>query len=144
MDGLCCAFGSLSVQEASFKDAAENSLFSVFRKDTLTLEMLEGLLKAGADINEVDPKDNKNFLQRLIVEGFPFEDNEGNEFRKIAEWLYSNGINPNHEDVEGRTAVHLAILEEEHELAAWLISKGANQAIGAIDNYKGKLNKGVQ
>lgn len=134
MDISGCSGVSLSYSQ----NASENSLFSVFRTkgliyETLKVETLESLLEAGAHINEVEPKDSTNFLQRLIIKEFSFKDTEGEEFKKIVAWLCDKGLDIDHQDVEGRTALHLAVLEDEFSLAAYLVERGANRAI--FDNY---------
>lgn len=121
---------SLYHNENLFRTVSNKSLFSVFRSgernsDALKLKDLELLFKQGADINEVDTEFKMNFLQRLIVEFS--EGSEKEELRKIYEWLYSNGIDINHRDKDGRSALHLAVSEDKFSIVKWLLDKGANR-----------------
>lgn len=115
--------------------AFQNPLFSVFPEgeQTLKFEHIEELLQQGANINEVNGEFKRNFLQKMIEEEFAFEDAEKNELEeeilKILQLLFDYGIDINHQDSYGNTALHCAILEGEFLLAKWLLDHGANRAI---------------
>lgn len=116
------------------ENISRNSLFSVFVADeqifeTLKLKDLELLFSQGANVNEEDKEHKMNFLQKLIVEEFSFDGAEGEELKKIAEWLYEKGININHQRADGCTTLHLAALEDDFLVLKWLLDKGANPRI---------------
>jgi len=130
-----CDAASLYHNRKLFENIPENSFFSVFREgkqifDTLKLETLVQILRKGADVNEVDGEYKMNFLQRLIIEEFSFDAKKvGEEFKKIAEWLYLSGIDINYRCADGRTALHMAAAENDLSMVKWLLEKGANPAI---------------
>ncbi|HSX04173.1 MAG TPA: ankyrin repeat domain-containing protein [Rhabdochlamydiaceae bacterium] len=122
----------LYYNQTLFADVAENSLFSVFCSgdrifDCLELATLEELFQMGAKINETDKKYGMNFLQWCIVEECSYA--EVNEFERIVNWLFVNGIEIDHQDFKGRTALHLAVSEGMFDLAKMLLNQGANRSI---------------
>jgi ankyrin repeat protein len=97
--------------------------------DSLKLDYLELELKNGANVNEMEPEFNLNFLQKCIIDEFSLQGKDGEEFAKMVQLLLDNGIDVNHQDVDGCTALHFAIGEEQYELAKILLKNGANPAI---------------
>jgi len=79
---------------------SEKSLF----KD-INFSDLERLLKFGANVNETEKEFNLNFLQKCIID----EVYEKPEFTKMVSLLINYGIDVNHQDVDGCTALHFAI-----------------------------------
>ena len=106
------------------------SLFRVLSKSpSLKAEELELALKNGANINETEDEFNLNFLQKCIIDEYSLEEKENEEFAKVVQVLLDHGIDVNHQDVDGCTALHFAICEEQYELAKLLLKNGANPAI---------------
>ncbi len=108
----------------------EKSLFSVFsaEKDifeTFNVEYLKKLFKNGADVDETSV-DGVNFLQKCILEEFSLHGPEKEEFSAILKLLIEKGIDLDHQDNFGCTCLHLAIEQEQFDLADFLFENGAN------------------
>ena len=90
---------------------------------------LESLLEWGANVNEVENEFHLNLLQKCIIDDYSLDGEHGAAFAKIVDKLLDYGIDLNHQDVDGCTALHFAICEEQYNLAEILIKNGANPAI---------------
>jgi ankyrin repeat protein len=118
----------------------EDSLFNVFLDEedifnTFSVENIERLLENGANVNEIEKEYGMNFLQKCILEGFSLHETEGEIFSEIIETLISAGIDLNHQDFDGCTAMHLAVEKNQLDLVKLLLEKGA---IASIVDCEGK------
>ena len=121
---------ALNIAKTPYVFSPKKSLFSVLTvMDSLKLEYLELQLKSGANVNETEPEFNLNFLQKCIIDEFSIHGKEGEEFAKMIQLLLDYGIDVNHQDIDGCTALHFAIGEEHYEVAKILLKNGANPAI---------------
>ena len=115
------------------------SLFSVFSGDifkNFNKATLERLFKYQADVNELEEESGMNFLQKCIVEEFSLHESEGDVFAEIIQLLISEGIDLNHQDDNYSTALHLAIEQNQFDLAKLLLDKGADsQLLDIEDKY---------
>lgn len=122
------------IPHKQFLHAWEDSLFNVFLEienifETFNVEKIEDLLKNGADVNELEKEYDMNFLQKCILEDFSLHNAEGEIFKAIIQTLISAKIDLNHQDVDGCTALHLAVEKHQFDLATLLIDKGALSSI---------------
>jgi ankyrin repeat protein len=76
------------------------------------------LLDAGADVNMVTDNDMTPLISMIRIGRFGL-----NEVLPIAELLLDAGVDPDHQDTQGRTALHYA---EDGELITLLIERGAD------------------
>lgn len=126
----------------------KESLFSLLSiKDPCLMSVrLASLLEWGANVNETEDEFNLNILQKCIIDEFSLDGEHGNEFAKMVELLLDYGIDLNHQDTDGCTALHYAICEEQYSLAKILINNGADPAIvdkrgeTAFDDLKNLIN----
>ena len=102
---------------------AENSF------NTLTLAQVKTLVEQkGADVNELSPDFQLNFLQQCIAEEFTLH--EENEFKSIVEYLLEKKVDIDHRAKNGETALYFAIIEDQFDLAELLLKRGADKTIG--------------
>lgn len=102
---------------------ALNSEKSLFKE--INFSDLELLLKLGANVNETEKEFNLNFLQKCMID----EVYKRPEFDQMVNLLINYGIDVNHQDVDGCTALHFAICDEQYDLAKLLLNNGADPAI---------------
>lgn len=104
----------------------ENSLFNILdiKDPSIQLARLECMLKWGVNVNETETEFNLNFLQKCILEELPEE-----LISKIISLLHAQGIDVNHQALDGCTALHFAICDELYDVAKILLAHGANLAI---------------
>lgn len=122
-----------------FLQCWDDSLFNIFLDGTdifhaFNAKNIENLLKK-ADVNEKEEKYGMNFLQKCILEDFSLHETEGEIFAEIIQVLIKAKIDLNHQDVDGCTALHLAVEKNQFDLAKLLLEKGA---IASIVDRTGK------
>lgn len=133
----------LSSTTIPFIITEKKPLFSVLSiKDSSVMSArLESLLKSGANVNETEDEFKLNILQKCIIDEYSYK-----ELSKIFDILLNHEIDVNYQDVDGCTALHYAICEEQYELAKILLNNGANPAIvdkngeTAFDDLKSIVN----
>lgn len=106
-----------------------DSLFEIFSDqdnifETFNADFIQRLLKKGANVNECENNYEMNFLQKCILEEFSLHDTEGAIFKEVIQVLINAKIDLNHQDVDGCTALHLAIEKNQFDLAKLLLEKG--------------------
>jgi len=137
---------SLFENPTIFSDVKDNSLFVLFKsgdQDTILANLQLSLIKELVeeylcDVNEIECTEYKlNFLQRCIVEEFDFdgETEESKQFNAIIDYLVSKELDLNYQDIDGRTALHIAVSENQFELGEFLVSKGAKTTIKDNDGH---------
>lgn len=115
---------AISADSVPYVFKQDYSLFSLLEiKDpNVILVRLTSLLEWGANINELEPENQLNLLQKLIIDDVPM-------INEIAELLMDKGIDVNHQDIDGCTALHFAVCDQRYELATKLLYYGANPLI---------------
>ena len=77
-------------------------------------------------MNKTD--DNGNTLLHISAQ---------NGRKRVLQQLLKKGANPNHQNMEGNTALHYAMAYKFHEMAAWLADPEKGGADDSIQNSKG-------
>ena len=99
-----------------------------------SLELIRVLLKYGANIDSTFPDMGSCSPLLVAILSHQFE---------AARLLLDAGADPNLRSDEGESALRVCVQDRNHEMAALLLSKGANRTIDASDAFEGATALGM-
>lgn len=121
-------------------DSENSPIYNIFARRSLRKEMLTIFLKYVNLNTGLRNKHGENFLQIFV---YYFDAKCDRDAAEIAEILIDHGLSVNDLDVDGFSALHFAVEQQNFELMSVLVSKGADVNIRS-KNFPAPLQMAAQ